>query len=75
VNEVIFFRAMNPGGLPQTIKIQTIQTNPQTGAKQIVAIPIQVKKIIMFADTVERSQLPLFQPTKNTFLGGGCELT
>ena len=24
----------------QTIKIQTIQTNPQTGAKQIVAIPI-----------------------------------
>lgn len=25
----------------QTIKIQTIQTNPQTGAKQIVAIPIQ----------------------------------
>ena len=25
----------------QTIKIQTIQTNPQTGAKKIVAIPIQ----------------------------------
>jgi len=25
----------------QTIKIQTIQTNPQTGAKHIVAIPIQ----------------------------------
>ena len=29
-------------GQGQTIKIQTIQTNPQTGAKQIIAIPIQV---------------------------------
>lgn len=28
------------GGQPQTIKIQAISTNPQTGAKQIVAIPI-----------------------------------
>ena len=27
-------------GSPQTIKIQAIQTNPTTGAKQIVAIPI-----------------------------------
>merc|ERR1711884_547759 len=27
-------------GSPQTIKIQAIQTNPATGAKQIVAIPI-----------------------------------
>ncbi len=35
-------RAMNvPGGGPQTIKIQAIQTNPLTGVKQIVAIPIQ----------------------------------
>jgi len=32
-------KVMNVEG--QTIKIQTIQTNPQTGAKQIVAIPIQ----------------------------------
>ncbi len=31
----------SPSGGPQTIKIQAIQTNPQTGAKQIVAIPIQ----------------------------------
>jgi len=30
-----------PGGGPQTIKIQAIQTNPVTGVKQIVAIPIQ----------------------------------
>lgn len=29
------------GGSPQTIKIQAIQTNPTTGVKQIVAIPIQ----------------------------------
>jgi len=28
-------------GQGQTIKLQTIQTNPQTGAKQIIAIPIQ----------------------------------
>ena len=28
------------GSGPQTIKIQAIQTNPNTGAKQIVAIPI-----------------------------------
>jgi hypothetical protein len=34
---------MNSSGtVPQTIKIQAIQTNPQTGVKQIVAIPIQV---------------------------------
>ena len=33
------------GGIPQAIKIQAIQTNPQTGVKQIVAIPIQVEKI------------------------------
>ena len=34
-------RAMNVPGGPQTIKIQAIQTNPVTGVKQIVAIPIQ----------------------------------
>lgn len=35
-------RSMNSSGtVPQTIKIQAIQTNPQTGVKQIVAIPIQ----------------------------------
>jgi hypothetical protein len=34
-------RAMNVPGGSQTIKIQAIQTNPVTGVKQIVAIPIQ----------------------------------
>jgi len=34
-------RAFKNVGEGQTIKIQTIQTNPHTGAKQIVAIPIQ----------------------------------
>jgi hypothetical protein len=34
-------RAMNVPGGTQTIKIQAIQTNPVTGVKQIVAIPIQ----------------------------------
>ena len=34
-------RAMNVPGGTQTIKIQAIQTNPITGVKQIVAIPIQ----------------------------------
>ena len=32
---------MNVPGGTQTIKIQAIQTNPITGVKQIVAIPIQ----------------------------------
>ena len=35
-------RTLQQSGSPnQTIKIQAIQTNPTTGAKQIVAIPIQ----------------------------------
>ena len=34
-------RALNVPGGSQTIKIQAIQTNPVTGVKQIVAIPIQ----------------------------------
>jgi len=32
-------------GSPQTIKIQAIQTNPATGAKQIVAIPISASNV------------------------------
>jgi len=32
-------------GGPQTIKIQAIQTNPTTGAKQIVAIPISASNV------------------------------
>jgi hypothetical protein len=35
------------GNVPQTIKIQAIQTNPQTGLKQIVAIPIQVRQLFL----------------------------
>lgn len=46
MNFFFIFRSMNQsGGIPQAIKIQAIQTNPQTGVKQIVAIPIQVEKI------------------------------
>ena len=33
------------GNVPQAIKIQAIQTNPQTGLKQIVAIPIQASQV------------------------------
>ena len=40
-------RSMNQGnqGGPQSIKIQAVQTNPTTGARQIVAIPIQSSQI------------------------------
>jgi len=44
-------------GEGQTIKIQTIQTNPQTGVKQIVAIPIQAAPNTSSAPTLTVSPM------------------
>ena len=39
-------RSINAGNQgPQSIKIQAVQTNPTTGVRQIVAIPIQSSQI------------------------------
>ena len=46
-------------GEGQTIKIQTIQTNPQTGVKQIVAIPIQAAPNTSSAPTLTVSPMKM----------------
>jgi len=47
------------GGQGQTIKIQTIQTNPQTGAKKIIAIPIQAATTTSSGQAARLSVSPL----------------
>jgi len=43
----------------QTIKIQTVQTNPQTGARQIIAIPIQAATTTSTGQAAHLSVSPL----------------
>jgi len=52
-------RGIGNVGQGQTIKIQTIQTNPQTGAKQIIAIPIQTATSTYSGQSARLSVSPL----------------
>jgi len=52
-------RGIGNVGQGQTIKIQTIQTNPQTGAKQIIAIPIQTATTTYSGQNARLSVSPL----------------
>lgn len=57
-------------GEGQTIKIQTFQTNPQTGVKQIVAIPIQAAPNTSSAPTLTVSPMKVVR----TSTGGETHL-
>jgi len=63
-------------GSPQTIKIQAIQTNPTTGAKQIVAIPISASN---FAQATSANTIHIgssgSNPTTMQVLGAGSNQT
>jgi len=56
-------------GEGQTIKIQTFQTNPQTGAKQIVAIPIQAAPNTSSAPNLSLSPLKVMRTTETSMTG------
>jgi len=68
-------------GSPQTIKIQAIQTNPTTGAKQIVAIPISASNFAQAtsANTIHIGSSGInsggSHPTAMQVLGAGSNQT
>jgi len=68
-------------GSPQTIKIQAIQTNPTTGAKQIVAIPISASNFAQAtsANTIHIGSSGInsggSNPTAMQVLGAGSNQT